>query len=162
MKVYWWRRLSAGCLLAVLSIGTLCPMSFAALADDIPACRCLENLAMADDAQISEDLRREAVRILDDYCEEDRPLSDLSGHAQWIAQESCVLLHQEFQMDTEMLSEEEDTRGLEVRLAVQTNYYARRLMYQNIVDWRHDVALFARIHLTFRPAKSQRMAGGAP
>src|SRR5699024_4955105 len=95
----------------------------------------------------------------DDYCEEDLPLSDLSGHAQWVANESCMLLHRKFQMDTEMLTEERDGGGFEIRLSVRAEYHARRLNYVQLFDWRHHTAVFARVHFTFRPAKLRRFSG---
>lgn len=132
----------------------------AALPDDLPSCRCLENLAMAVEDEISEDVRREAVRIVDDYCEEDRALSELSGHAHWLAQESCMLLHRAFVLETDVLEEDALGGGFEVRFAVQTQYQTRRLQYQNIFDWRHGVAMYAQILFTFRPARSRMTLGG--
>src|SRR5699024_2739761 len=115
------------------------PRAYAALLDDAPACRCIEDLTLADTEGISEDIRREALRIRDDYCEENQPLSELSGQAQWIADESCRLLHQEFQHDLELLDDLPQAQGLEVRLSVQAMYDARRLIQAELVDWRHHL-----------------------
>lgn len=133
--------------------------ALAALPDDVPACRCLENLSETIDDALSEDIRREATRIVDDYCEENLPLSDLSGRAQWIANESCMLLHRGFQMETEMLADERDGAGFEIRLSVRAEYDVRRLNYVGLFDWRHHTTVFARVHFTFRPARMRHFSG---
>lgn len=148
-------------LLVVGALFLTTPNAHAALTDDVPSCRCIEDLTLADTEGISEDIRREALRIRDDYCEENQPLSELAGQAQWIADESCRLLHQEFLGDTEILEDLPEAQALEVRLSIQTMYDARRLIQDDVVDWRHHLTVYARMHFTFRPAKMRAMYGGA-
>lgn len=148
-------------LLLVGVLGVLSSKAEAALIDDGPTCRCLDNLTMAGIEGLDEDIRREAARILDDYCDQNRPLSDLSGSAQWIAQESCMLLHREFLLETDPLLDESDTGGVELRISVRADYVGRRVINDYLVDWRHHMAVYARLHITLRPMRLRTDRGGS-
>lgn len=129
----------------------------AALIEDGPTCRCLDNLSTADAADIDESTRRDAARIFDEYCEEDRALSDLSGSEQWIAEESCALLHRQFQIETDALDDAPPVGGVELRISVQARYLGRRVMNDYLLDWRHHMGVYGRLQITVRPSS---MYGG--
>lgn len=156
-------RLFSFCAAFILLTGTLSLLSSraeAARIDDGPTCRCLDSLRMGVIEGLDEDIRRDAARIVDEYCDQDRPLSDLSGSAQWLAQESCMLIHREFLFDTDALLDESDTGGVELLISVRANYQGRRVINDYLVDWRHHIAIYARLHITLRPMRLRAHNGG--
>lgn len=158
----WIRSLSGYTALGFLLLlwGALSSRAEAALIDDGPTCRCLDNLTMADIEGLDEDIRRDAARILDDYCDQNRPLSDLSGSAQWLAQESCMLLHREFLLETDPVVDDSGTGGVELHISLRADYVGRRVINDYLVDWRHHMALYARLQITLRPMRIRSANGG--
>lgn len=132
--------------------------AIAAVADDIPACRCLENLSEADGPALDESLRREASWLVDRYCDEEIPLEVLSGSDKWLAEESCELLHASFFLETEGLAVQSVKAPIELRLRTELVYRGRRLHNDIFVDWRHDAALYARLEWTLRPRRAAALA----
>lgn len=143
------------CLLIVSSLVFLVSRAAsAALAEDIPACRCLENLSEAHEAPLDEQLRRDARWLVDRYCEEDIPLDVLSGGEKWLAEESCELLHATFFRETEGVVVENERAPLEVRLRTELVYRGRRLDNDSFIDWRHDAAFYAKIEWLIHPRRA--------
>lgn len=141
-------------LLCMGSIVATTKASHAAIVDDVPACRCLADLSFADVDGIPEEVRRDAARIVDDYCEEDRSLDNLSGADRGLADQSCLLLHTGFEVELIEVEESDSSASVEIRLKVQVGYQGHRVQTNFFTDWRHNVAIHGGLSFTFWPARA--------
>lgn len=140
---------------AILFVGST---SAAAVPDDIPACRCLENLAETDGDSFDENLRREASSLVRNHCDEDLPLELLSGSEKWLAEESCELLHASFHLATSALDERSRTSGADLRVTTTAVYRGHRLDNDQFTDWRHNTSFLLQFHITIRPRQAAQFS----
>lgn len=125
----------------------------AALPDDVPTCRCIEELISMDDAVVSEATRRAAERVWDSYCDANYPLEDASGHEQSVADQACELAFGSLEDVDDGVVRPHGAR-VECTLVLTPAYRAHGVTTDLIRQWRHHYGVGLTLRLDWRPGSA--------
>lgn len=128
----------------------------AALPEDVPTCRCVEELLVLDESLVNEATRRAAERLWDSYCDANYPLEDASGHEQSIADRACEIVFGGAMPEDDSGTATSKSARVLCTLVLSPTYQAHGLGSDVLRQWRHHYAVGVSFRLDWRPRSLRR------